>query len=65
MARESYESGMLDITAPANVEVEIKGDGNVIWVNVDGVCRFRACRIGALRIRDYRPNYYDDAEVPR
>jgi len=36
---------MLDITAPSHVEIEIREDGHVVWVNVDGECVLRACRI--------------------
>jgi len=36
---------MLDITAPKVVDITIRSDGKVVWVNVDGICRFRACRI--------------------
>lgn len=36
----------LDITAPAHgVEVQIRLDGKVLWVNVDGVLRLRICQI--------------------
>jgi hypothetical protein len=34
---------MLDITLPHHVEIKI-AEG-VVWVNVDGVCRLRICRI--------------------
>lgn len=47
---------MLDITAPEGVEVVIKEDGKVIWVNVDGICRFRSCRIKVLDVVDKRPS---------
>ena len=32
---------MLDITAPEAVEIVIRADGKVIWVNIDGLCRLR------------------------
>ncbi len=35
--------GISDIAYPELVEVDITEDGR-IWVNVDGVCRFRATR---------------------
>jgi hypothetical protein len=48
---------MVDITAPNVVEIEVRHDGKVVWVNVDGVCRLRACQIGNLAIDDSRINY--------
>lgn len=44
----------LDVTEPSHVEVLIRHDSKVIWVNVDGICRFRACRIGNLVVNDER-----------
>ncbi len=43
---------MVDITAPRHVEVQI--EDNIIRINVNGACRFRACRIKTLEIKDYR-----------
>ena len=45
---------MKDITAPEEVEILIKEDGKVIWINVDGICELRACRIGKLTLNDER-----------
>jgi hypothetical protein len=45
---------MVDVSEPKMVEVQIRADGKVVWVNVDGVCRFRACRIVKLEIQDER-----------
>ena len=45
---------MEDVTAPKHVQVQIRADGKVIWVNVDGVCRFRACQIEELQVDDER-----------
>jgi hypothetical protein len=38
----------VDITAPRLVQVSCSDDGKVIWVNIDGLCVLRACRIGDL-----------------
>lgn len=46
---------MVDVTGPSIVELRIRNDSKVIWVNVDGICRFRACRIEKLDINDDRP----------
>ena len=45
---------LVDITAPEGVELSIREDGQVIWVNVDGVCRLRCCQIKHLEIEDKR-----------
>jgi len=51
---------MLDVTAPENVEIQIKGDGKVIWIDVNGICVFRACRIGELTLNadEYLKNLF-------
>jgi hypothetical protein len=37
---------MLDITDPKGfVQVVLRDDRTVLWVNVDGICRLRICRI--------------------
>jgi len=48
------EQRMADVTAPEFVEIQIRSDEKVVWVNVDGRCLFRACRIGKLIINDER-----------
>lgn len=50
-----YQGTLTDLTAPAVVEVEIRQDGKVVWVSVDGVTVFRACRIDQLVVTDNRP----------
>lgn len=45
---------MNDITAPQGVEINISRDGKVIWVNVEGSCVLRCCRIGQLIVNDGR-----------
>jgi hypothetical protein len=50
---------ILDIRAPQSVEIQIRYDGRVVWVNVDGICRFRSCRIGELTITDERVEVVD------
>ena len=53
------EIRLLDITNPENVEIRIRGDGKVIWVNVDGICRLRCCGITCLDINDERRSLHD------
>lgn len=43
-----------DITAPEDLEIEVRADGKVVWISVDGVTVLRACRIKTLRITDNR-----------
>ena len=42
----------LDVTGPVAVEVTIRNDKKVIWVNIDGVCMLRVCRIESLTINE-------------
>ena len=44
----------LDITGADNVEIQIRRDSNVIWVNVQGVCALRICQIKNLVLTDER-----------
>lgn len=34
-----------DIISPESVEVQVRCDGRVLWVNIDGVCTLRVCQI--------------------
>ena len=43
-----------DITNPETVQILIDADGKTVWVNVDGICLFRACRIKDLDVQDDR-----------
>jgi hypothetical protein len=45
-----------DVVAPKSVEIVIDHDSKRIWINVDGVCTFRAYRIEKLAIDDRRLN---------
>lgn len=49
-----HTADVLDTTATMAVEVMIKNDASVIWVNVDGICRLRVCRIPSLVVFDMR-----------
>jgi hypothetical protein len=55
---------MVDITAPEMVQVQIDVYGKTLWVNVNGICRFRACRIEHLSIDDDRLPSLRPAEDP-
>jgi hypothetical protein len=44
----------LDITAVDGVELLTDKARGVIWVNVDGVCLLRICRIGEITVKDVR-----------
>jgi len=44
----------IDITAPKAVQIDIREDGKVLWINVDGICRLRCCQIELLEVEDRR-----------
>ena len=44
----------INITGPDIVEIAIREDGKVIWINVDGVCACRICQIKELVYVDDR-----------
>ena len=43
-------ASQLDITAPKHVEISLSEDRSVLWVNVDGICALRICRIPELTV---------------
>lgn len=45
-----------DITEPKLVQIEIRADGQVIWVHVDGITALRVCRPELLVVTDHRPS---------
>ena len=45
---------MKDVTGAEICEVRIRHDGKVVWVNVDGMCVCRVCRINKLVLEDDR-----------
>jgi hypothetical protein len=47
---------MIDIMHPSVVEVEFSDDAKRLWINVDGVCRLRACAIDTLAITRWPPD---------
>jgi len=48
------DAEFVDVSDPDDIEVDIRSDGSVIWVSVNGITQFRACRIKNLRITDRR-----------
>jgi|HubBroStandDraft_6_1064221.scaffolds.fasta_scaffold331732_2 hypothetical protein len=42
----------IDVTAPDAVQVQLDADGKTFWVNVNGVCMFRACQIKKFQFDD-------------
>lgn len=49
------EIELVDFAAPEVVEVAISKDGTSVWINVNGVCAWRATRIGTFALHDDRP----------
>jgi hypothetical protein len=44
----------VNLTQPSVVQIVIRQDGKTVWINVDGVCRLRVCRIEKLLLEDQR-----------
>lgn len=51
---DNLGKSVVDISAPECLEVEIREDGKVVWINIDGLCVFRSCQIGELLLKDNR-----------
>jgi hypothetical protein len=51
---------MFDVTKPKLVEISVaeKSNGLVVWVNIDGVCRLRVCRLKPNRLTIEVPNKF-------
>jgi hypothetical protein len=45
---------MMDLTAPGKLEVTIRRDGKVIWINSKAGCLFRACQCESILLYDQR-----------
>jgi hypothetical protein len=45
---------MLDITGSDCVQIEIRNDGKVVWINTEDGCIMRICRIKHLDVVDNR-----------
>jgi hypothetical protein len=56
------EYHQMDISAPKRgVDITVREDGKVVWVNVDGICVLRICQIPVLDVLDARePNYLEN-----
>lgn len=50
----------LDVFGADHVEIRVSHDRTVLWINVDGICRLRVCRIRALTVEGRL-----DADPPR
>ena len=50
----SPENEMYDRSQAKEVEVQIRADGKVLWVNTGKGCVLRISRIGSIRINDLR-----------
>lgn len=47
---------MIDITSPEIVQIQIRGDSKVVWVNVNGECVLRCCQVRAIDLVYEREN---------
>jgi hypothetical protein len=48
---------MLDITGSECVQVEIRNDGKVVWINNEEGCIVRICRIKKIEVIDNREDH--------
>ena len=56
---------MKDVTSASVLDIVIKADGKVVWINTEKGCQFRACRIGHLTVHDERsPQQRGEQERP-
>jgi hypothetical protein len=54
MREEARYGRMIDLTEPTLVEIQIRSDGQVLWVNVDGECRLRVTGAKIISVVDPR-----------
>lgn len=45
---------LIDLCGPEHVDITIRNDGKVIWVNVNGKCAVRIYQIKSLTLDDRR-----------
>jgi hypothetical protein len=50
----AFSDRAIDITAPEIVQIQIKEDGKVVWINTEEGNTFRACQIKNLELVDDR-----------
>ena len=53
---------MLDITCIQSsdfVEINIRGDDKVVWINVNGQCVFRICKIKNLDVQRGTKSFFE------
>lgn len=50
----------LDITGSDVVEISIREDGKVIWINTELGCLLRICQIKRLDVKDGRQHFYGE-----
>lgn len=53
------EEHLKDITAPEMLQIVIREDSKVVWINTERCCVFRACQIKKLVIDDRRESLDD------
>lgn len=53
-AEANLDGEFLDVFDAQEVEVAIRSDGRVLWINIDGRCRIRVLRPKNIAIDDRR-----------
>jgi hypothetical protein len=51
---KAYDDKMLDVTGVKHLQIEIRADGRVVWINTEEGCIFRACQVEQVELVDNR-----------
>lgn len=65
--RVSFDKNLnaTDVTGARDVEIQIRSDGKVIWINEGSRCLLRVCCIaGQIKIEDMRPAKGECVRIP-
>jgi len=55
---------MIDVRDPKRLEISVSENRETVWINVDGVCRFRAQKIKAFALELMLPNDEKEQGTP-
>ena len=56
---------MIDIIVPSYIDICVSKDNKVLWINVDGVCRLRACQVKNLTIDAFNKHFDSNKAVKK
>ena len=49
---DQIQTNHVDVTGAKSIEVIVRQDGTVLWVNINGVCAMRVCQAEKIVVRD-------------